>query len=181
MEIESAATDLTLLVADATRLEASLELALALRALGRPMVLALNRMDEVARQGRAIDVGVLQQGLGIRVVPMMTVVLEHRATTGNVVDDRVETFRSEGRAILIGKLAGRFARPAMEVNRTAADLVLWHVDVAAIVLQYAGGGPVHVPEQRVAGAAEEQADRGAALANRGQEFRQRPFIPLRRR
>jgi ferrous iron transport protein B len=67
--IESAATDLTLLVADATRLEASLELALALRAPGRPMVVALNRLDEVARRGRAIDVGVLQQGLGIPVVP----------------------------------------------------------------------------------------------------------------
>ena len=87
----------------------------------------------------------------------------------------------EGGAILVGKLPRRLARAGVEVDRPAADLGGRHVHVAAVVLQHAGGRPVDVPKHRVADAADEQADRRPPLADRGQKFRQRAFVALRRR
>jgi ferrous iron transport protein B len=56
-------------VVDASRLQPSLELTLELSQLGRPVVMALNRMDEASRKGLAINVKALQHLLGIPVVP----------------------------------------------------------------------------------------------------------------
>jgi ferrous iron transport protein B len=61
--------DVLLLVADATMLERDLELALELSLLGRPMVIALNRMDEARDKGLFINVRVLSEKLGVPVVP----------------------------------------------------------------------------------------------------------------
>lgn len=55
-------------VLDATRLGRSLELTLQLMELGRPMVLALNMMDEAHRKGIHIEAGLLERELGIPVV-----------------------------------------------------------------------------------------------------------------
>ena len=91
--------------------------------------------------------------------------------------------RSTGKRgqILIGELSGRFARAGVKVNRAAADLRPRHVDIAAILLQHAGGGPVDVAEHRVADAAGEQRDGRTAAADGGQELGQRPFVAPRRR
>jgi len=56
-------------VVDATRLGRSLELTLQLLELGRPMVVALNMMDEARRKGIEIDPEVLAEALGVPVVP----------------------------------------------------------------------------------------------------------------
>ena len=61
--------DLIVQVVDATRLQAHLELTLELARLGRPVVIALNRMDEAADKGLYINVRALEQRLGIAVVP----------------------------------------------------------------------------------------------------------------
>jgi ferrous iron transport protein B len=61
--------DLIIQVVDASRLQPSLELTLELCRLGRPVVLALNRMDEAVRKGLSINVKALQHLLGIPVVP----------------------------------------------------------------------------------------------------------------
>jgi ferrous iron transport protein B len=61
--------DLIIQVVDASRLQPSLELTLELSQLGRPVVMALNRMDEASRKGLAINVKALQHLLGIPVVP----------------------------------------------------------------------------------------------------------------
>ncbi len=61
--------DLIIQVVDASRLQPSLELTLELCQLGRPVVMALNRMDEASRKGLAINVKALQHLLGIPVVP----------------------------------------------------------------------------------------------------------------
>ncbi len=61
--------DLIIQVVDASRLQPSLELTLELFQLGRPVVLALNRMDEAVRKGLSINVKALQHLLGIPVVP----------------------------------------------------------------------------------------------------------------
>jgi ferrous iron transport protein B len=64
-----AAPDVLLMVLDATALERDLELALELAQLGRPMVYALNRMDEARGRRRFINVRALATRLGAPVVP----------------------------------------------------------------------------------------------------------------
>lgn len=61
--------DLIINVVDASRLERSLELTLQLLQLERPMVVALNMMDEAERHGMTIDVEGLAKSLGVPVVP----------------------------------------------------------------------------------------------------------------
>ena len=65
--------DAVVCVADATNLRLVLRLVLELKAVGRPMVLALNMMDVVARQGGRIDVARLETELGIPVVETVAV------------------------------------------------------------------------------------------------------------
>jgi ferrous iron transport protein B len=62
------APDVLLLVVDATDLERDLELALELAQLGRPMVIALNRMDEARAKHRFINARALAARLGAPVV-----------------------------------------------------------------------------------------------------------------
>ncbi|HEX4858448.1 MAG TPA: ferrous iron transporter B [Usitatibacteraceae bacterium] len=61
--------DVIVQVVDATRLESHLELVIELAQLGRPMVIALNLMDEAVEKGLNINVRALSQQLGIPVVP----------------------------------------------------------------------------------------------------------------
>ncbi len=61
--------DLIIDVVDASRLGRSLELTLQLLELQRPMVIALNMMDEAERRGIEIDVDELSRQLGLPVVP----------------------------------------------------------------------------------------------------------------
>lgn len=64
-----AAPDVLLLVMDATTLERDLELALELAQLGKPLVIALNRMDEARAKRLFINVRALAGKLGAPVVP----------------------------------------------------------------------------------------------------------------
>ncbi len=63
--------DLIVQVVDATNLQSHLELTLELSQLGRPVVLALNHMDEVRRKGLHINVRALSAQLGMPVVPIV--------------------------------------------------------------------------------------------------------------
>ncbi len=63
-----AAPDAVVCVADATSLRVALRLVLELRAVGRPLVLALNMIDIAARQGLEIDVDGLSHDLGVPIV-----------------------------------------------------------------------------------------------------------------
>lgn len=63
------APDVLLLVVDASELERDLELALELAQLGKPMVIALNRMDEARAKRRFVNARVLAARLGAPVVP----------------------------------------------------------------------------------------------------------------
>jgi ferrous iron transport protein B len=56
-------------VVDATRLESHLELTLELMELGRPMVIALNMMDDAWEKGIHINLRELSARLGVQVVP----------------------------------------------------------------------------------------------------------------
>lgn len=61
--------DIIIQVVDATALERHLELTLELSQLGRPMVLALNMMDEAHNKGLHINSKTLSKQLGVSVVP----------------------------------------------------------------------------------------------------------------
>ena len=61
--------DVVINMIDATALERSLYLAVQFMEIGAPMVLGLNMMDEVKRNGVTIDVTKLSQLLGVPVVP----------------------------------------------------------------------------------------------------------------
>ena len=57
-------------IVDATNIERNLYLTLQLMELDRPMVLALNMMDELTKNGGTVDVNALEAALGIPVVPI---------------------------------------------------------------------------------------------------------------
>ncbi|MBI4997656.1 MAG: ferrous iron transporter B [Rhodocyclales bacterium] len=63
------APDVLIQVMDATMLERDLELSMELSLLGRPMVIALNRMDEARSKGIFINIRALSEKLGVPVVP----------------------------------------------------------------------------------------------------------------
>jgi len=65
--------DAVVCVADATNLRLVLRLVIELMKVGRPMVLALNMMDVVEKQGGRIDVDKLSAELGIPVVPIVAI------------------------------------------------------------------------------------------------------------
>lgn len=64
-----AAPDVLIQVVDATTLERSLELAQELSQLGRPLLIALNRLDEARQRGMYINVRALSEQLGVPVIP----------------------------------------------------------------------------------------------------------------
>lgn len=60
--------DLLVCVVDATNLRLHLRFVLEVQALGRPMLLVLNMMDDAKRRGIQIDSAILSQRLGIKVI-----------------------------------------------------------------------------------------------------------------
>ena len=63
--------DVIVNIVDASTLIRSVEMTLELMCLGKPMVMALNMMDEAEKKGIVIDVQKLSDTLGIKVVPMI--------------------------------------------------------------------------------------------------------------
>ncbi len=83
--------DVILNVIDASHLDRSLELTLELMSLERPMVVALNMMDEADRKGIRIDPARLSQMLGVPVVPCV-------AAAGRGLTELLETAVKTGHA-----------------------------------------------------------------------------------
>lgn len=69
--LRSQDVDVIINVADATHLSAALDLTLELLPLNKPVILALNMMDEAKRLGRQIDGEGLARELGIPVLPLI--------------------------------------------------------------------------------------------------------------
>src|SRR5688572_23238801 len=67
------APDVIVCVVDATNLRLHLRFALEVRALGRPMVVAVNMMDAAKRRGIDLDLATLERELGVPVVPTIAV------------------------------------------------------------------------------------------------------------
>ena len=102
--------DLIVCVADATNLRLVLRLVLELKAVGRPMVMALNMYDIAQRQGLRIDLEALENALGIPVVPTT-------ATRRRGIEDLIEV----AEAGLAGAASeSRWTAPDAEALRGAA-------------------------------------------------------------
>ncbi len=71
--IRNEAPDLVINIVDATNLERNLYLTTQILETGRPMIVALNMMDEVEQRGDRIDIGVLSKRLGVPVMPITAV------------------------------------------------------------------------------------------------------------
>ncbi len=103
--------DVVVCVADATNLRLVLRLILELRAVGRPMVLALNMYDIAQRQGLRIDLDGLRAELG---VPIVTTV----ATRRRGIDDLVAAIEAQADAAALSD--NRWRSPDAPELRAAA-------------------------------------------------------------
>ena len=92
--IIEARPDALINIVDATNIERNLYLTMQLMELDRPMVLALNMMDEVAANGGTIDVNLLEQLLGIPVVPISAA---RNEGIGELVEHALEVARRDER------------------------------------------------------------------------------------
>ena len=90
------APDVLVCVVDATNLRLHLRFALEVRALGRPMILAVNMMDAARRRGIVIDLAALERELGVPVVE--TVAVQHNGARALV--DRIDRMAMQPHAPL---------------------------------------------------------------------------------
>ncbi|MDE2422089.1 MAG: 50S ribosome-binding GTPase, partial [Gammaproteobacteria bacterium] len=65
--------DLLVCVMDATNLRLHLRFALEIRRLGRPMIIAMNMMDDAKRRGIQIDIAKLSERLGVTIVETVAI------------------------------------------------------------------------------------------------------------
>ena len=95
---EEAPPEVLIAVADATNLERNLGLVLELKALGRPMVLALNMMDLAASRGLELDLAALSRELGVPVIPTVAVKRQGIAELIKAAEARLSEHPAPGRA-----------------------------------------------------------------------------------
>ncbi|UHQ18519.1 ferrous iron transport protein B [Lysobacter sp. KIS68-7] len=133
------APDVIVCVVDATNLRLHLRFALEVRALGKPMVLAVNMMDAAKRRGIEVDLAALERELDVPVVPTVAVQrhgaqalvarLDQMAGTGHVpapmehVAHDPEALHAETRRLL--SLAVTMPRRTAEID-DALDRWLLH-------------------------------------------------------
>jgi len=111
------APDVVICVADATNLRLVLRLALELRQVGRPMVLALNMYDIAQRQGLRIDLEQLRAELG---VPIVTTVATRRRGIENLIAEVEALGLQAGLAAPEGEGSWRAPDPA-EIRNAARE------------------------------------------------------------
>jgi len=110
------APGLVICVVDAVHLPIGLRLALEVKRLGRPMVLALNRMDVARRRGVKIDIARLSAELGVPVLPTIAV----KRGGADALIEAIEPARWPGERNVI---AGEWRDPGTEdAEQTQADL-----------------------------------------------------------
>ena len=108
--------DLVVCVVDAVHLPIGLRLALEVKRLGLPMMLALNRMDVAKRRGVHIDVARLSSELGVQVLPTIAV----RRGGADALIEAIEPSRWSGSR---ASRAPQWHEPTAEdAEQTQADL-----------------------------------------------------------
>jgi len=122
--------DLIVFVVDATNLERHLYLTLQTIELGRPMILALNMMDDARARGMRIDAEALERDLGIPVVPISAARGEGLGNLRRLLDRDVEPSLRHFRRWpphlerVLHRLESRLPRAATLPERARHDLAL---------------------------------------------------------
>lgn len=88
--------DAIVFVADATNLRLNLRLALELKQLGVPVILALNMMDAAEKQGLGVDAGELSAELGMPVVPTVAIKKGGIQPLLDQIDRTIQVAETEG-------------------------------------------------------------------------------------
>ena len=109
--------DLIMQVIDASLLAQHLELTLELIQLGRPLVIALNRMDEARERGMTISAEALSHKLGVPVIP--TVAVQGKGLT-ELFNAAVETVRQQ-RCPLPQPLSRHISQALAPLNQALTD------------------------------------------------------------
>src|SRR3954470_972036 len=111
-----ASPDVLIAVADATNLRLVLRLILELKAVGRPMVLALNMYDIAQRQGLRIDLEALQRELGC---PIVTTVATRKRGIDELVAKVEETAQANALPGLLAANRNEWREPSAAEIRQA--------------------------------------------------------------
>ena len=139
--------DLIIQVVDATSLETHLELTLELAQLGRPMVIALNMMDEAWEKGLYINIKALSGMLGMRLVP--TVALMGKGIS-ELFSAAVETAREAACPAPQppSKHIGDSLQPLSKAMARPDLLEAFHVPHQLLLTRFAAGDPYFEDELR---------------------------------
>ncbi len=139
--------DLIVQVVDATALASHLELTLELSQLGRPMVMALNMMDEAWDKGLHINVKALEKLLGIPVVPTV-------ALMGQGISELFSTAVAavRARSCPLPQPASRHIQDSLQPLSLALNLpqiqAAFRVPHALLLMQFASGDAYFQDELR---------------------------------
>ena len=137
--------DALLVVVDATNLDNHLRFVLQLKALGRPMVVALNMIDMATRDGLTIDTAILEAELGVPVIPTVAVrkrgldeirhalagVLGTEAVEPLAVDPDIRAYQRPARALA---KAATVEQPRSRAVSKSLDRVVLHPVAGPIIL-----------------------------------------------
>ena len=130
------APDVLIQVVDATALEPNLALSQELCQLGKPLVIALNRLDEARERGIYINVEALSTALGVPVVPTVAHMGKGMAT---LFETALNAFRSK--TCPIPQLPGPHLRKALaglnDILDTPAVEAAFHVPRSLLLTQLA--------------------------------------------
>ncbi len=118
-----ASPEILVCVADATNLRLVLRLALELKSVGRPMVLALNMYDIAERQGIRIDLEGLSQALA---VPVVTTVAVRKRGLQNLLS-QVDALAEAGRAVAASSWHEPSAAEIRQAHREAERIMRTYV------------------------------------------------------
>ena len=134
-------------VVDATRLESHLELTLELAELGRPMVIALNMMDDAWKKGLHVNVRELSARLGVAVVPTVALMGQGIAQLFAAAADAV---RANARPLLPPASAHirESLRPMSEVLDDPEIRAAFRVPAQFLLMQVASGDQYILDEIR---------------------------------
>ncbi len=95
--------DVILNIVDATNIERNLYLSLQLMELGMPMVLALNMMDEMEKNGGTVDIKAMEEVFGIPVVPIAA---SKNQGIGELIDHLIQAGRDKQKVPLLDFCTG---------------------------------------------------------------------------
>src|SRR5262245_34461574 len=124
--VAGSACDLVVQVADARNLRRALMLTSQIAAFGKPMVLALNMVDEAFARGIVVDAAALEAALGVPVVEMVAV---------------------EGRGLSeLRDALARAGRPHVPVHPRAGDRAVWAHQLTDRVRHASKLSPSYGPE-----------------------------------